>query len=72
MSVELIRSPTLRLLTAVRRRLGRLLRRHNSRTRLVGPYADWHSTPAPKVKHLRLNLAGHASTSIALVIRKAG
>jgi len=35
------------------------------------PYADWHSTPPPKVKHLRLNLAGHASTSIALVIRKA-
>ena len=36
------------------------------------PYADWHTTPALKVKHLRLNLAGHASTSIALVIRKAG
>jgi hypothetical protein len=36
------------------------------------PYADWNSTPPPKVKHLRLNLAGHASTSIALVIRKAG
>jgi hypothetical protein len=35
------------------------------------PYADWHATPPPKVKHLRLNLAGHASTSIALVIRKA-
>ena len=35
------------------------------------PYADWHYTPPPKVKHLRLNLAGHASTSIALVIRKA-
>jgi hypothetical protein len=36
------------------------------------PYCDWGSTPPPKVKHLRLNLAGHASTSIALVIRKAG
>jgi len=36
------------------------------------PFCDWNSTPPPKVKHLRLNLAGHASTSIALVIRKAG
>jgi hypothetical protein len=35
------------------------------------PYCDWFTTPAPKVKHLRLNLWGHASTSIALVIRKA-
>jgi hypothetical protein len=36
------------------------------------PYCDWFTTPPPKIKHLRLNLAGHASTSIALVIRKAG
>ncbi len=35
------------------------------------PYCDWFTTPPPKIKHLRLNLAGHASTSIALVIRKA-
>ena len=35
------------------------------------PYCDWFTTPPPKVKHLRLNLWGHASTSIALVIRKA-
>jgi len=35
------------------------------------PSCDWASTPPPKVKHLRLNLWGHASTSIALVIRKA-
>jgi hypothetical protein len=35
------------------------------------PYSDWFTTPAPKVRHLRLNLWGHASTSIALVIRKA-
>jgi hypothetical protein len=35
------------------------------------PYGDWFATPLPKIKHLRLNLAGHASTSIALVIRKA-
>lgn len=35
------------------------------------PYADWPTTPLTQVKHLRLNLCGHASTSIALVIRKA-
>jgi len=35
------------------------------------PYPDWLTTPAPKVKHMRLNLWGHASTSIALIIRKA-
>ena len=35
------------------------------------PYCDWFTTPPPKVTHLRLNLWGHASTSIALVIRKA-
>lgn len=35
------------------------------------PYCDWNTTPPDKVKHLRLNLAGHASTSIALIIRKA-
>jgi hypothetical protein len=36
------------------------------------PYADWHNAPTSQVKHLRLNLWGHASTSIALIIRKAG
>jgi len=36
------------------------------------PFADWHTTPSARVKHLRLNLWGHASTSIALIIRKAG
>jgi hypothetical protein len=35
------------------------------------PFCDWFTTPPPKVKHMRLNLSGHASTSIALVIRKA-
>ena len=35
------------------------------------PYADWQTTPLTQVKHLRLNLSGHASTSIALIIRKA-
>ncbi len=35
------------------------------------PYSDWQSVPIAKVKHLRLNLWGHASTSIALIIRKA-
>lgn len=35
------------------------------------PYHDIQTAPAAAVKHLRLNLIGHASTSIALVIRKA-
>lgn len=35
------------------------------------PFPDWQMTPPSKVKHLRLNLSGHASTSIALIIRKA-
>lgn len=35
------------------------------------PYSDWQTAPLAKVKHLRLNLWGHASTSIALIIRKA-
>jgi hypothetical protein len=35
------------------------------------PYHDIQTAPAAAVKHLRLDLLGHASTSIALVIRKA-
>jgi hypothetical protein len=35
------------------------------------PYSDWQTAPLAKVKHLRLNLWGHASTSIAIIIRKA-
>ena len=34
------------------------------------PYCDYPTAPPSKVKHLRLNLWGHACTSIALVIRK--
>ena len=36
------------------------------------PYSDIHSVPAPSVKHLRLNLAGFASTSIGLIISRLG
>ncbi len=35
------------------------------------PYCQWSVDPPHTVKHLRLNLCGYASTSIALVIRKA-
>lgn len=35
------------------------------------PYCQWATDPPARIKHLRLNLAGHASTSIALIIRKA-
>ncbi len=35
------------------------------------PYWDWKTSPPGQVKHLRLNLWGHASTSIAIIIRKA-
>lgn len=35
------------------------------------PYCDWPETPPDQVKHLRLNLMGYATTSVALVIRKA-
>ena len=35
------------------------------------PYCDWDSEASKTIKHLRLNLAGYASTSIALIIRKA-
>lgn len=35
------------------------------------PFHDIQTLPASAVKHLRLNLFGYASTSIALVIRKA-
>jgi hypothetical protein len=38
----------------------------------IPPYCDWPTIAPPKVKHMRLNLWGHAATSIALVIRKAG
>jgi putative methyltransferase (TIGR04325 family) len=46
MSVQLIRRPAVRLLTAVRRRLGRLLQRRRSVTRLVGPFPDWAAAAA--------------------------
>jgi hypothetical protein len=35
------------------------------------PYSQWATDPPPKIKHLRLNLAGYASTSIAIIARKA-
>jgi hypothetical protein len=37
----------------------------------VPPYHQWATDPPARIKHLRLNLAGHASTSIALIIHKA-
>jgi len=37
----------------------------------VPPYHQWATDPPARIKHLRLNLAGYASTSIALVIHKA-
>ena len=37
----------------------------------VPPYHQWATDPPARIKHLRLSLAGHASTSIALIIRKA-
>ena len=35
------------------------------------PYCQWATDPPARIKHLRLNLAGHASTSIALIVQKA-
>jgi hypothetical protein len=35
------------------------------------PYCQWATDPPARIKHLRLNLNGYASTSIALIIRKA-
>ena len=35
------------------------------------PYHQWATDPPARIKHLRLNLAGYVSTSIALIIRKA-
>jgi hypothetical protein len=35
------------------------------------PYSDFQTVPLAAVKHLRLNLWGHASTSIAIIVRKA-
>jgi hypothetical protein len=37
----------------------------------VPPYCQWATDPPARIKHLRLNLAGHASTSIALIVQKA-
>ncbi|MFM8891588.1 MAG: SAM-dependent methyltransferase [Planctomycetia bacterium] len=37
----------------------------------VPPYHQWATDPPARIKHLRLNLAGYVSTSIALIIRKA-
>jgi len=37
----------------------------------VPPYHQWATDPPARIKHLRLNLAGYASTSIALIIQKA-
>lgn len=36
------------------------------------PYHDIQTAPSGDVKHLRLDLVGHVSTSVALIIRKAG
>jgi hypothetical protein len=35
------------------------------------PYYESAKEPYGRIKHLRLNLAGYASTSIGLIIRKA-
>ena len=35
------------------------------------PYHQWATDPPARIKHLRLNLAGYASTSIALIVHKA-
>jgi len=35
------------------------------------PYWDWNTSQPSEIKHLRLNLAGYVSTSIALIIHKA-
>ena len=35
------------------------------------PYHQWATDPPARIKHLRLNLGGYASTSIALIIYKA-
>ena len=35
------------------------------------PYHQWATDPPTRIKHLRLNLAGYASTSIAIIIHKA-
>jgi hypothetical protein len=35
------------------------------------PYHQWATDPPPLIKHLRLNLMGYASTSIALIVRKS-
>ena len=35
------------------------------------PYCQWATDPPARIKHLRLNLAGYASTSIALIVQKA-
>lgn len=35
------------------------------------PYHDIQTAPSSAVKHLRLDLVGHVSTSVALIIRKA-
>jgi hypothetical protein len=37
----------------------------------VPPYCQWATDPPARIKHLRLNLAGYASTSIALIVQKA-
>ena len=35
------------------------------------PYHQWATDPPARIKHLRLNLAGYVSTSIAIIVQKA-
>ena len=35
------------------------------------PYHQWATDPLARIKHLRLNLAGYVSTSIAIIVQKA-